>query len=42
MCSVLRGYLPPGADHKSATLSAPKICLEEFKMKEDHVFNYFR
>jgi len=25
------------ADHKSADLSTPQICLQEFKMKEGHV-----
>jgi len=29
--------VPPGAYHKIAALFTPKICLQEFEMKEDHV-----
>ena len=32
-----RGQVPPGAHHKSAALSSSQICLQEFKMNEDHV-----
>ena len=33
---------PPGADHKIAALFTPKICLQEFKMEEDHVACLFK
>jgi len=29
--------VPLGADYKIAALFTPKICLQEFEMKEDHV-----
>ena len=33
--------MPPGAHHKSAALSTSEICLQEFKVKEDHVLCLF-
>jgi len=27
----------PGADRATASLSTPPICLQDFKMKQDHV-----
>jgi len=46
LCCILqvvawRGQVPPGADHKSAALSTPQICLQKFKMKY-HVSCFFK
>jgi len=32
----------PGPTIKSASLSTPQICLQKFKMKEDHVSCVFK
>jgi len=34
--------VPPGADHKSAALSTPQNCLQEFKIEEDPVSYLFK
>jgi len=34
--------VPPGADHKSAVLSTPQICLQKIEMKEDHISCLFK
>jgi len=34
--------VPHGADHKIAALVTPKICLQEFKMEDDHVSCLFK
>jgi len=36
-CATTSGVARLRADNKSAALSTPQICLQEFKMKEDHV-----
>jgi len=34
--------VPPGADHKSAALSTPQICLQNDQTKGDHISCLFK